>query len=87
MLHVQRKIAVGMDVLKFFTMSDWDFVSDNFYNLTKIQSKSEYDMFLVDTKDVGDTLQYLRTSLIGGRVFCAKEPLSNLKKAKLVIKM
>lgn len=49
MVFVQKKIAVGMDVLKFFTMNDWNFKSDNFFNLEKLQSKEEKDMFQVDT--------------------------------------
>lgn len=49
MVHVQKKIAIGMDVLKFFTMNDWNFKSDNFFNLDKLQSKEEKDMFQVDT--------------------------------------
>lgn len=49
MVHVQKKIAVGMDVLKFFTMNDWNFKSDNFFNLDNLQSQEEKDMFQVDT--------------------------------------
>lgn len=46
MVHVQNKIAVGMDVLKCFTMNNWDFKSDNYKNLIKKQSKEEYDMWV-----------------------------------------
>lgn len=44
MIRVQEKIAVGMDVLKCFTLNDWDFRSDKFYSLIGKQSKEEYDM-------------------------------------------
>lgn len=44
MVHVQNKIAVGMDVLKCFTMNNWDFKSDNYKNLVNKQSKDEYKM-------------------------------------------
>lgn len=87
MVHVQKKIAVGMDVLKFFTMSNWNFKSDNFVDLVKQQSKEEYHMFPIDTKNAGDTLTYLRNSLIGGRQYCARDPLSTVPKAKIIIKM
>lgn len=87
MILVQKKIAVGMDVLKFFTMNDWNFKSDNFIDLVKLQSKDEYDMFAIDTKNLGDTLYYLRTSLIGGRQYCARDPLSTIPKAKILIKV
>lgn len=44
MIRVQNKIAVGMDVLKCFTMNNWDFKSDNFKNLIDKQSAEEYEM-------------------------------------------
>lgn len=87
MVHVQKKIAVGMDVLSFFAMSNWDFKSDHFSSLVDIQSKEEYNMFPVDTKNLGDTLHYLRTSLVGGRQYCARDPLSTVPKAKILIKV
>lgn len=62
MVQVQKKISVGMDVLKFFTMNNWTFKSDNFHSLVKTQTKSEYEMFSIDTSK-GDTVEYLRTSL------------------------
>jgi alcohol-forming fatty acyl-CoA reductase len=87
MVHVQKKIAVGMDVLKFFTMNNWNFKSDNFQSLLKKQSKEEHDMFLIDTENVGDTVEYLKTSLYGGRQYCARDPLSTIPKAKIIYKM
>lgn len=87
MVHVQKKIATGMDVLKFFTMNDWNFKSDNFQNLVKIQSKAEYDMFFIDSENIKDVRGYLRTSLIGGRQYCARDPLSTIPKAKIIVKV
>lgn len=87
MVFVQKKISIGMDVLAFFTMNNWNFKSDNFNSLMKTQSKSEYEMFSIDTKNIGDTHEYLRKSLIGGRVFCAKEPLSTVPRAKIIVRV
>lgn len=87
MIHVQNKIAIGMDVLSFFTMNDWNFVSDNFQALVKTQSKEEYKMFPIDTENMGDTLQYLRTCMYGGRQYCARDPLTTLPKAKIVVRV
>lgn len=87
MLHVQRKIAIGMEVLEFFTMNDWNFKSDNFFNLVRTQSKEEYIMFPIDTKNMGDTLQYMKNSMIGGRQYCANDPLSTIPKAKILVRM
>jgi hypothetical protein len=44
MVHVQKKLAIGMDVLKCFTLNNWDFRSKNFQSLVKIQSEDEYKM-------------------------------------------
>jgi alcohol-forming fatty acyl-CoA reductase len=87
MVHVQKKIAIGMDVLKFFTMNDWNFKSENFQNLVKAQSKDEYSMFFIDTKKGGDTVEYLRSSMYGGRQYCARDPPSTIPKAKILIKV
>lgn len=85
MVFVQKKIAVGMDVLAFFTMNDWNFKSDNFASLVKFQSKSEYVMFPIDMKNIGDTVDYLRACMYGGRIYCAKDPLSTLPRAKVLV--
>lgn len=44
MVHVQKKIATGMEVLHFFTMRDWDFRSTNFEALNNKLSPEEYEM-------------------------------------------
>jgi alcohol-forming fatty acyl-CoA reductase len=87
MIHVQKKIAIGMDVLKFFTMNDWNFKSGNFQSLVKTQSKDEHDMFFIDSEEISDINGYLRNSLIGGRQYCAKDPLSTIPRAKIIVKV
>ncbi|KAG5684378.1 hypothetical protein PVAND_013613 [Polypedilum vanderplanki] len=86
MIHVQKKIAVGMDVLKCFTLNNWDFRTKNFEHLTEIQSKDEYEMFFVDTKKI-DINQYYKDSLAGGRVYKDKDPLSTIPKAIRLMKI
>lgn len=44
MVRVQKKIATGMDVLSFFTMNDWHFVSDNFFKMVDTQTNDEWQM-------------------------------------------
>jgi len=85
MVHVQRKIAVGMDVLAFFSMNDWNFKSDRFANLAKAQTKEEYSMFEIDMKNIGDTATYLKNAMYGGRVYCVKDPLTTLPRAKVLL--
>lgn len=89
MVHVQKKIAIGMEVLQFFTMRDWKFKSDNFENLANFISPEEghEDMFKFTTHDSGDEYEYLKISLLGARQYCVLDPLSTLKKARIQLKM
>lgn len=41
--------------------------------------------FTVDT-DTPDNVKYLVTSVLGGRQYCLKEPLSTLPKARMQLK-
>jgi hypothetical protein len=87
MVHVQEKIATGMDVLAFVTMNDWNFKSDNFQNLVTTQSTDEYSMFPIDTKNLGDSYDYLKISMYESRQYCGQDPLSTIPKAKIIIRM
>lgn len=87
MVFVQKKIATGMDVLAFFTTNNWNFKSDRFASLVKTQTKSEYDMFSIDMANTGETLQYLKTCMHGGRLYCAKDPVSTLPRARILVRV
>jgi fatty acyl-CoA reductase len=87
MVHVQKRIAVGLEVLQFFTMHHWNFKSSNFNGLIKEQSPEEYEMFLFDSENSGEVWDYLKNSLLGARQYCVKDPLSTLPKARLQHKM
>ncbi|KAG5685053.1 hypothetical protein PVAND_014255 [Polypedilum vanderplanki] len=84
MIHVQKRIAIGMDVLACFTMNNWNFKSKNFEDLIKIQSKEEYEMFFIDSKKI-DVKSASRQAIIGGRVYCLKDPMSTIPKARKLI--
>lgn len=83
MIRVQNKINVGMEVLKFVTMNDWKFKSDNFCDLVKHQSKEEYEMFQVDTINQGNPEEYIRISFLGGRKYLANDPPETIPRAKV----
>lgn len=87
MVHIQNRLSTGMEVLQFFTMRDWKFVSDNFENIQKHMSPDELYLFNFDTKNTGDEWEYLKISLLGARQYCVKDPLSTLPKARLQLKM
>lgn len=87
MVYVQKRIAIGMEVLQFFTMREWNFKSDNLHNLTKLISQEEDEMFKFDSRQTGDEYDYLKNSMLGARQYCVKEPLSSLPKARVQLKM
>lgn len=43
--------------------------------------------FDIDSENSGDEYEYAVTSVLGGRQYCAKDPLSTLPKARLQLKM
>lgn len=87
MVHVQNRLKTGMEVIQFFTMRDWKFISDNFEALQKHMSPEELYIFNFDTKNTGDEWEYLKTSHLGARQYCVKDPLSTLPKARIQLKM
>ncbi|CAO1377125.1 unnamed protein product [Diamesa serratosioi] len=87
MVHVQQRIAVGMEVIQFFTMRDWDFRSTNFESLMTKLSPEESIMFFINSESVGDeTDEYIYNCLMGARQYCIKDPLSTLPKARMQLK-
>lgn len=87
MVHVQKRLTVGMEVLQFFTMREWKFKSNNFEGLQNFMTPETAIMFNLDTKNTGDEYEYLKNSMLGARQYCVKDPLSTLPKARIHLKM
>lgn len=89
MIRVQNKISTGLDVLQFFTMRNWNFSSQKFKDLNKELSPEEYKMFFIDTEAVPDSFedQFIKNTILGGRQYVLKEPLSTLPRARIQMKM
>lgn len=87
MVYIQKRISVGMDVLQFFTMREWKFKSDKFEGLIEHQSPEEKVAFDFDSSAPSDEYEYIKNSVIGARVYCTRDPLSTLPKARLQLKM
>lgn len=87
MVHVQKRISVGMEVIQFFTMRKWSFKANNLKNLIKLQTPEEYEMFKIDSKNNGEEYEYLKSIVLGARQFCLKDPLSTIPKARIQLKM
>lgn len=87
MVKIQQKIAVGIDVLRFFTVKAWNFRNDELMKVRKSLTDKEFGMFPMDTSVVKDRESFIKSNLYGGRVYCLKDPLSTLPRARLVYKM
>lgn len=87
LVRVQQKIAVGIDVLKFFTIKPWDFRINELMNVKRSLTSEEFEMFPMDTSVVKDNDLFVKSNLYGGRVYCLKDPLSTLPRARLIYKM
>jgi alcohol-forming fatty acyl-CoA reductase len=86
LVRVQKKIFVGLGVLQFFTTRQWDFRSDNFKAVYAQLSAEEKEIFNMNTEEV-DTIEYLKSVILGGRQYCLKEPLTTLPKARMQLKL
>lgn len=85
MCHVQTRISDGLEVLQFFTTRAWNFSTVNFEHMISQQSKEDSKVFNLD-KDSVEIKEYMLNSILGGRQYCLKEPLSTIPKARIQLK-
>lgn len=86
MVRVQKRIAVGMEVLQYFTMRSWNFKIENTKALIADLSEREKNKFFIQNIDV-DVEKYMIHTLLGARQYCMKEPLTNLDRARRHLKL
>lgn len=85
MCHVQTRISDGLEVLQFFTTRAWNFSTVNLERMISQQSKEDSKIFNMD-KDSVEIKEYMMNSILGGRQYCLKEPLSTIPKARIQLK-
>jgi fatty acyl-CoA reductase len=70
-------------------MRNWIFTSEKFKAINKKLSQEEYEMFFIDTEAIPDSYEdeFVKNCLLGGRLYILKEPLSNIPKARVQMKM
>ncbi|XP_017018975.1 putative fatty acyl-CoA reductase CG5065 isoform X1 [Drosophila kikkawai] len=85
MIRVQTKIAVGLEVLQFFTTRNWDFKSTHFEQIYKELGAADRKIFRINTDDVDD-YEYMKGSILGGRQYVMKEPLTSLPKSRIQLR-
>lgn len=86
MVRVQKRIAVGMEVLQYFTMRGWNFKIENTKALIKDLNESDLNKFYIQNIQI-DIETYMIKVLLGARQYCMKEPLTNLDRARHHLKL
>ena len=86
MVRVQNRILVGLEVLQYFTTRQWTFETTRGMEITRKMSASDREIFFTDNVDL-DVKKYLTRGLLGARMYCMKEPLESLPRARRHMRM
>ncbi|XP_063620837.1 putative fatty acyl-CoA reductase CG5065 [Cydia splendana] len=82
MVRIQNRISVGLEVLQYFTTREWWFDTNNFKALPKSLNPEDFKLFPMDLTIIKDE-PYIESCMIGGKLYCLKEKMENLPKARL----
>lgn len=86
MVRVQKRIAVGMEVLQYFTMRGWNFKIENTKALVASMNEKDKKKFYIQNVEI-NVEKYMIQVLLGARQYCMKEPLTNLDRARYHLKL
>ncbi|XP_023935047.1 putative fatty acyl-CoA reductase CG5065 [Bicyclus anynana] len=82
MVRIQNRISVGLMVLQYFTTREWWFDTHNFKALATKLNPADFATFPMNLKII-EVGPYIESCMIGGKLYCLKEKLENLPKARL----
>ncbi|XP_049867485.1 putative fatty acyl-CoA reductase CG5065 [Pectinophora gossypiella] len=82
MVRIQNRITVGLEVLQYFTTREWWFDTHNFKGLPATLNAEDFKTFPMDVTVIQD-VPYIESCMIGGKLYCLKEKLEDLPKARL----
>lgn len=82
MVRIQNRISVGLEVLQYFTTREWWFDTHNFKSLPKALNDTDLSLYPMDVTKI-NIEPYIESCMIGGKLFCLREKLENLPKARL----
>ncbi|KAL6426748.1 hypothetical protein ACFW04_009232 [Cataglyphis niger] len=86
MVRIQKRILTGLEVLQYFTTRQWIFYNKNIIALFNEMSSIDREIFPILIYDV-DIMKYFKHIILGARLYCMKEDLSTLPKARRHQKM
>ncbi|XP_052757506.1 putative fatty acyl-CoA reductase CG5065 isoform X2 [Galleria mellonella] len=82
MVRIQNRITVGLEVLQYFTTREWWFDTHNYKALAPTLNHIDTRLFPLDLTII-EVGPYIESCIIGGKLYCLKEKLENLPKARL----
>ncbi|KAG7307567.1 hypothetical protein JYU34_007785 [Plutella xylostella] len=82
MVRIQNRISTGLEVLQYFTTREWWFDTHNFNALPSKLNAVDKETFPMDLTIIEDE-PYIESCMIGGKLYCLKEKMENLPKARL----
>lgn len=86
MVHVQTRIWQGLEVLQYFTTHQWSFENKKFLEIRDSMQKIDKERFSIDFYAMEDA-EYIKYCILGARLYCMKDPLETLPRARRTLKM
>ncbi|XP_008560558.1 putative fatty acyl-CoA reductase CG5065 [Microplitis demolitor] len=86
MVHIQKRISDGLEVLQYFTTRDWIFHNDQLMKLWEDMDPRDKKIFSIDFFAVEEA-EYIKNIILGARVYCMKEKLETLPRARFHLKI
>ncbi|XP_075166312.1 putative fatty acyl-CoA reductase CG5065 isoform X3 [Haematobia irritans] len=87
MIRVQKKIATGLEVLQFFTLSPWCFKSPNYASLYDGLTTKDKEIFNMNMNPVHTEEEYMISCAKGARLFILKEKPEHQARARVHLKI
>ncbi|XP_069683843.1 putative fatty acyl-CoA reductase CG5065 [Periplaneta americana] len=84
MVRIQNRVSLGLEVLQYFALRQWQFGNEKFLAIEKTLSAEDRDVFYMGSVkfDIDD---YFEKAIIGSRVYCMKEPLISVPLCRRIL--
>ncbi|XP_073974468.1 putative fatty acyl-CoA reductase CG5065 [Rhodnius prolixus] len=81
MIHVQKKIQCGLDVLQYFTTHQWRFPNAKLLAIREAMNPVDKEIFTLDFEGIA-IIPYLTNTVLGARTYLLKENPKSLPRAR-----
>lgn len=82
MVRIYKKVAMGLELLQFFTTRQWKFNDKNYLSLWKTVNAEDRRRFPSDFSQL-NTDEYLKRIVLGARQYCMKEDPKSIAKCRV----